>query len=231
LKEEDVIKKVFFSLVIIFGLVAGCRPVTTFPSDTTIPSPTLTATTPPQDTSTPTIWWSITSTPLDLPSRNNEEIILAIDQIAPNLCIKKLHNYAILTPPPTYPDALYPKLQFTDVSAVPVPKPPQIGEGFINERLDNIDKSFTAFKIFVPNSGENQNFGDTLYIVDNVTGKIFQVLVVETGAVLYLDSLQWLNKDIFFFTEQGHSITIIIAINVKKQRYEYYAYEYENRCN
>ena len=211
-----------------FGLfiLVACIPAT-MPASTKTASPSQTSTpTLLTLTPTPTIWWSITSTPLNLPSGNNDEIVSAIDQIAPNLCIRKLYNYAILTPPPMGDDVLYPKkLQFTEVSALPAPQPRTI-----NERLDNIDKSFTAFKISVPYSDESHSFGDSLYIADNTTGKIFQVLVIETGAVLYFDGLQWLNKDTFFFTEQGHSIVIIIAINVKKQRYEYFAYYYESPC-
>lgn len=217
------IKIISLALCGVFILVA-CMPATIpVPTKTALPSQTFTPA-PQTFTPTPTIWWSITSTPLNLTTSNNDEIISAIDQIAPALCVKKLHNnYAIFTPPPN--DVPIPKLRFIEVPALPDPQP-----GYEHERADNIDKSFTAFNMFVPYTDENHDFGGSLYVAENRTGKIFQVVALKTGAVLSLGGLKWLNKDILFYMEVGHAINIIIAINVEKQRFEYFAYFYESPC-
>jgi hypothetical protein len=212
MKIKSVIIKILFNA---FILVA-CAPATILISTKTVtPSQTSTPVLPTL-TSTPAILWSITATPLNLPSSNNDEIVSIIDQLHPVICIRNLSNYAILTPPPTGLLAHYPELKFTEVSILPNTQP-----GDISERADNVDHSRTAFVITVPYVGQN------LYIKDNITGKIFQDDYGPTHDVLWVYWLQWLNKDTIFFTLQGHSITFIIVINVKKQRYEYYAAELE----
>jgi hypothetical protein len=217
------IKIISFGLCGVFILVA-CIPATIpAPTKTALPSQVFTPA-PQTLTPTPTIWWIITATPLNLPTGNNNEIVSAIDQIAPDLCVKKLHNnYALFTPPPE--DVPIPKLRFIEVLALPEHQP-----GYKHERADNIDESYTAFNMLVPYTDENHDFGGSLYIVDNKTGKIFQVIALKTGATLSLGGLKWLNKDTLFYMEVGHAINVIIAVNVEKQRFEYFAYFYESPC-
>ena len=188
--------KIIITVLLIAFILASCLPtakvvktetavsttmLTSTPVSTFTPAPPTYAITP-----TPTIWWFITATPLNLTTSdndeiNNDEIISAIDQIAPALCVKKLHNnYAIFTPPPE--DVPIPKLRFIEVSALPEPQP-----GYEHERADNIDKSFTAFNMFLPYTDVNHDFGGSLYVVENRTGKIYRVVALKTEGVLLLD--------------------------------------------
>jgi hypothetical protein len=103
-----------------------------------------------------------------------------------------------------------PSLKFTEISALPEPSP-----DYINERADNIDKSRTAFAI-----GELGAVGN-LYVEDNNTGKVYKINFGADDS-RPLDWLQWINKDTFTVAQQGHSASQIVAINVEKQKYEYY---------
>lgn len=163
---------------------------------------------PPTLTPSPTVSWVITATPLNLSSGQNGEIVSILDQIHPYLCLRDAYNLVTLTPPPI--EMHLPTLRFTEITALPAPRPRDT-----NERADNIDNSRTALIGCQPgNCGK-------LYLIDHQTDKFYEV---DFGATTDrpLDWLQWINKDVVTVTQQGHLWINIVAINVRKQQFEYY---------
>jgi hypothetical protein len=104
---------------------------------------------------------------------------------------------------------VYP-LKFIEISTLPNPN-----LGYINEQADNIDKSRTAFAMPAPRAVGN------LYVKDNKTETLYQVDFGADGSHP-LDWLRWINRDTFIVAQQGHLWTLIVAINVEKQEFEFY---------
>ena len=201
------IKNVVTTLLVSFILVSCVSVVKIIPTETLAPSQTSTPISPSL-TPTPTITWMIKATPLNSPSSKHEQIVSILDQLRPYVCIRDGYDLLILTPTPI--EMHVPLLRFTEITALPEPKP-----GYINERADNIDKSRTAI------TGCQPGDCSKLYIVDNKIGKLYEV---NFGATTDrpLDWLQWINKDTVTVTQQGHLWINMVAINVEKQHFEYY---------
>jgi hypothetical protein len=204
--------KVIFAALFVVLILVGC-------ASATIATPTKTATITPTSTHvpptstptpTPTIWWSINATPLNLLSRNNDEIISIIDQLHPYLCVGSKSNLLLANPTSIEPAMQVYPVNFVEISTLPKPN-----SGYINEQADNIDKSRTAFAMPALRAVGN------LYVKDNKTGTIYQV---DFGATTDrpLDWLRWINRDTFIVAQQGYLWTKIVAINVEKQEFEYY---------
>lgn len=202
--------KVKLIFAVLFGAIILIACTTT-----PIPTPTLQAiptktsiVIPPTTKPEPTIIWIIKATPLNLSSGKSNQIISILDQLHPYLCLKKAYNLLTLTPPAL--EMRLPPLKFTEIAALPEPKP-----GYEYQRAENFDKSRTAF------AGCQPGDCSKLYIVDNKIGEIY---AVNFGATTDrpLDWLQWINRDTVTITQQGHLWINTVAINVEKQQFEYY---------
>ena len=203
---------------LIFVILFGCSLLIACASKT-IPNPTETATpsltfTPVLQTSTPTVEWIIYATPLNLSyDTSNDEIILVIDELFPNNCIKDRQN--LLKVNPTLiaqfePGRSVPPLIFSEISTLPEPSP-----NYYNERADNIDNSLTA--LVMCQTGDCSK----VYIKNNKLGNFYKV-DLGAGTDRPLGHLHWINKDTLVVVQEGHFMSLVVAINVNKQQFEYY---------
>ena len=199
--------KCFFAVLVGIMILVACAPKS-------IPAPTETATpfptsTPVPQTSTPTVEWLQVATPLDLSYNTSDEIISIMDEVYPGNCIKERKNLLTANPTPVESAAQIPSLTFTEITTLPEPKP-----NSYNERADNIDDSRTAIVSCQPGDCSK------IYITDNTTKKSYEIRMGGwSGPYWYL---HWINKDTVTFVQEGHFMSLVVAINVDKQQFEYY---------
>jgi hypothetical protein len=189
-------------------MLVACAPKTIPTStETAIPSLTYTSNSP---SPTPTFEWIMVATPLNLSYSTSDEIVLVIDELFPGNCIKNWGNLLTVNPTPIEPPMQVSSLVFTEISAFPEPNP-----NYFNERADNIDNSRTAVVGCQPRDCSK------LYVKDNKLGKFYEI---KFGATTDrpLGYLHWINKDTIVVVQEGHLWTLIVAINVDKQKFEYY---------
>jgi hypothetical protein len=170
----------------------------------------------PTHTGTPSatpIQWEIGATALDLPSDQATPWVEILDQMHPGLCIKEGYDIVTLTPEPI--EMHVPKLVFEEIDGLPDPRP-----RYDNIRADNMDHSFSAY------AGCQPGDCSKLYIVENSTGKVFDI---NFGGMFDrpVDWLQWLDKDTVTFTQMGHVWIVISVINIQTKEFEYYGYIHE----
>ena len=218
IKQKDMKAKPVIIAVLLFSyLLVACAPETALatasvPINTSTPSQAFTPI-PPTLAPTPITSWQlatpfILATPLNLSFSNSSEIVSIIDHLYPDICIRNGFN-SLLAPTPIEPAAQAYPLAFTEVNELPTPSYPY--EVFA-ERADNINKSRIAYANMVE-----------LYVKDNTTNKLYRIDVgAEPGSALRVDDVQWINADTVVVTESSHVWIVILAINVTKQKYEYY---------
>jgi hypothetical protein len=199
--------KLIFAVLFGISILVACAPKT-IPTPTAMVTHSLTST-PILQTSTPTVEWVLLATPLNLSYSTNDEIISIIDELFPGNCIRDRENLLTVNPTPIEPAMQVRSLRFTQIASLPEPNP-----NYLNERADNIDNSRTAFVGCQP--GDCSKF----YVKDNKLGKFYEI---RFGAATDrpLGYLHWINKDTVVVAQEGHLWTLIVAINVDKQQFEY----------
>ena len=199
--------KHFFAVLVGITILVACTPKSIpVPTETVIPFPISTLV--PQ-TPTSTAEWHEVATPLDYSYSTNDEIISIMDDVYPGNCINKRENLLTANPTPIESAAQIPPLTFIEVTTLPEPKP-----NYYNERANNIDNSRTALVACQPGDCSK------IYIADNITKKSYEVRMSGwSGPYWYL---HWINKDTVTFVQQGHFMSLVVAINVDKQQFEYY---------
>lgn len=198
---------------VLFGmsvLIACAQKITPTPTETATPSLTSTLV---LQTSTPTVEWLIYATPLNLSyDTDNDEIISIIDKVFPGNCVKDRENLLKANPTPIESAAQVSPLTFVEVTTLPAPNP-----DYFNERADNIDGSRTALAVFVQCQPRNCS---KIYVTDNTTKKSYEIKMGGWSGPF--GHLHWINKDIVVIVQEGHFMSLVVAINVDKQQFEYY---------
>lgn len=200
---------------VLFGmsfLIACEQKITPTPIEIVLPSLT---STPVLQTSTPTVEWAIYATPLNLSyDTNNDEIISIIDNVFPDNCIKDRENLLKANPTPIESAAQVSSLTFIEVTTLPEPS---TDYHYHNERADNIDGSRTVLTVFVECQPRNCS---KVFVTDNTTKKSYEIKMGGWSGPF--SNLHWINKDTVVFMQEGHFMSLVVAINVDKQQFEYY---------
>jgi hypothetical protein len=203
--------RLIFSVLFGVPILIACAQNTTPVSIETV-APSLTST-PVLQTSTPTVEWAIYATPLNLSyDTDNDEIISIIDNVFPGNCIKDRKNLLKANPTPIEYAAQVSPLTFIEASSLPAPIP-----NYYNERADNIDGSRTAFAVIVECQPRKCS---KIYVTDNTIKRSYEIKMGGWSGPF--GHLHWINRDTVTIVQEGHFMSLVVAINVDKQEFEYY---------